>query len=145
MNNVYLSGRLVKEPELLGEMKNYLRNAIAVSSSFKDENGEYKTDFFNFVAFSKTAELMANYLKKGDFVMLRGHLTQNSVETKQGYNLNTIELVVDNIEFVPQAKKENNYTDSPYAPSQDKANKNTKVVNPFENNDIEFNPDDLPF
>lgn len=145
MNNVYLTGRLVKEPELLGEMKNYLRNAIAVGSPFKDENGNYKTDFFNFVAFSKTAELMANYLKKGDFVMLRGHLTQNSVETKQGYNLNTIELVVDNIEFIPQPKKENSYADSPYAPSQDKA-KSTKVVNPFEDDDnITVNPDDLPF
>lgn len=147
MNHVYLTGRLVKETELLGEAKNYLRNTVAVTKAFKNDNGEYEVDFINFVAFGRTAELIAGYLKKGDFIILKGRISTSQIETKQGYKMTVNDIVADNIEFVPRKKETtNNYTSSPYAPSQDRAKAN-ELKNPFENveTQIEINEDDLPF
>lgn len=48
MNQVFLVGRLVREPEVkvLDNGKEVSDICLAVQRSFKNENGEYETDFF---------------------------------------------------------------------------------------------------
>jgi single-strand DNA-binding protein len=132
MNNCSLIGRLTKENDLRYSQSGtaVLRNSLAVNRKFKKD----ETDFINLLAFSKTAELMANHLNKGDQVGIEGHIQTGSYE-KDGKKIYTTEIVVDNITFIG-GKKE----DKP--PKQ-----NTRVEDdPFSGNGaINITDDDLPF
>ena len=52
MNKVILIGRLVRDPELKQTPSGtpVLQNTIAVTRKFKNQQGEYESDFINFVA-----------------------------------------------------------------------------------------------
>ena len=101
MNNVNLVGRFVRDLELKysKEGKAMLKSSIAVS-----RNKEI-TDFINIVAFGKTAELIAEYHKKGDLIALNGSIWTGSYE-KEGQKIYTFEVCVNQITFVKSAKSE---------------------------------------
>ena len=61
MNYALLIGRLTKDPEV---RENVTRFSIAVDRRFK-RDGEPTVDFFNCVAFGKTADFVAKYFFKG--------------------------------------------------------------------------------
>ena len=75
MNTVILSGRLVKDVEL-----KYTSNGTAVSGitiaverRFKNkQTGEKEVDFIQCQLWNKTAELAADYLKKGSKIGVVG-------------------------------------------------------------------------
>ncbi len=138
MNTVNLIGRLTKEMELKYSASGtaVLKNSIAVNRKFKKD----ETDFINILAFSKTAELIANHLNKGDQVGIEGHIQTGSYE-KDGRKVYTTEVVVDSITFISNGNKgndnqeENKANTQPSKPSDDPF--------PFDNqNDIE---DPFPF
>src|SRR5690606_27317100 len=79
-----------------------LKNSIAVNRKFKKD----ETDFINILAFSKTAELIANHLNKGDQVGIEGHIQTGSYE-KDGRKVYTTEVVVDSITFISNGSKGN--------------------------------------
>ena len=101
MNSVNLVGRFVRDLELKysKEGKAMLKSSIAVSRT-KDV-----TDFINIVAFGKTAELIAEYHKKGDLIALNGSIWTGSYE-KEGQKIYTFEVCVNQITFVKPAKSE---------------------------------------
>ena len=63
MNQVLLIGRLTKDPELKYSQsgKAFCRFSIAVTKEFNRN----ETDFFDCVAWNKTAEIIAEYMRKG--------------------------------------------------------------------------------
>ena len=101
MNSVNLVGRFVRDLELKysKEGKAMLKSSIAVNRS-KDV-----TDFINIVAFGKTAELIAEYHKKGDLIGISGSIWTGSYE-KEGQKVYTFEVCVNQITFVKPAKSE---------------------------------------
>ena len=101
MNNVNLVGRLTSDPELKYTQagKAVLKGCVAVS---RDKE---KSDFINIVAFGKTAELIAEYHKKGDLIGLSGAIWTGSYE-KEGQKVYTFEVCVNQITFVKPAKNE---------------------------------------
>ena len=68
LNQVILIGRLVKKPELKESDKkvSYIKATIAVQSDFKNKEGNYDTEFFEFTAFGKIAENTARYCEKAN-------------------------------------------------------------------------------
>ena len=46
--------------------------SVAVRRSFKNANGEYDTDFINFVAYRSQAEYLSQYAKTGDRLEIKG-------------------------------------------------------------------------
>lgn len=105
MNKYIATGNLVREPELNYSRTGtaFFRNAIAVKDDYKKD----VTHFFNFTAFGKTAETMANYLQKGSKVLIEASLAQNSYE-KDGQKRTTIELNVNRFEFLDSKNNQNN-------------------------------------
>ena len=105
MNKYIATGNLVREPELnySGTGTAFFRNAIAVKDDYKKD----VTHFFNFTAFGKTAETMANYLNKGSKILIEATLVQNSYE-KDGQKRTTIELNVNRFEFLDSKNSQNN-------------------------------------
>lgn len=106
MNNTLLIGRAVKEPELkhIPSTGTAVANFnLAVNRDFKDKDGERKADFFNIVAFGKTAEYLANYLAKGKMCAIRGRLQNDSWE-KDGEKRYATKVIAENVEILEWVK-----------------------------------------
>jgi single-strand DNA-binding protein len=73
--------------------------SIAVDRITKDEQGNYETDFFNVVAFRRTAEYAHQYLAKGRLIAVDGRLQQRSwIDQASGQKRSIIEVIADNIQ-----------------------------------------------
>ena len=60
--------------------------SVATNESYKNSKGEKVTDtqWHNVVAWGKTAEIVENYLAKGNEVAVEGKLIHRSYENKEG-------------------------------------------------------------
>ena len=76
--------------------------AIAVNRQWKDKDGTKKSeaDFFDCVAWQRTAEIAGEHLKKGQPVLLEGHLQQERWEDKEGGRRSKIKMIVERIHFL---------------------------------------------
>ena len=77
--------------------------SIAVNRVFKDSSGnkQEKTSFFDCSAWGGQGETIANYLKKGDPILVSGRLDQRSWEDKEtGQKRSRVELVVEDFNFI---------------------------------------------
>ena len=95
MNKIILTGNLTKAPELKYTQsgKAYLRVSIAVSRK-KDE-----TDFFELVAWEKTAEFISKYFVKGSRIIVEGRLQNNNYTDTKGIKHYGVDVIVENVEF----------------------------------------------
>lgn len=99
MNKVILMGNLTKDPELRYTQsgKAFMRVGIAVRRPFSKEKDA--TDFFNLVAWEKTAEFFGRYLAKGSKVLIEGRLQNNDYTDKNGVKHYAVDVIVENVEF----------------------------------------------
>ena len=107
MNSVSLTGNLVREIELRITQSGakVVSNVIAVQRNFK-ENGEYKTDFINFVAWNNQADYLANYAMKGDKLELTGRLQVRTFQDRNNATQSVVEVIVEYITAIPTATRE---------------------------------------
>lgn len=126
MNNVTLMGRLTRDPELKYSQagKAYCRFSLAVQREFNRE----EADFINCLAFGKTAETIAEYLKKGRRMAIVGRIQTGSYQNSNGDTVYTTEVVADKFEFIDSARSE--------------TSKNQSYSN---NDDVLDDNDDFPF
>ena len=82
MNTCNFTGRLTKDPELKTTQSNKkcLNFCIAVDG-IKDKDGNTTADFIDCVAWNKSAEIIAQYARKGSKLGISGrlHTTINEV------------------------------------------------------------------
>lgn len=98
MNLTIMVGRLTAEPEIKHNNDNAVAKfSLAVNRRFKRE-GEADADFFNCVAFGKTAEFMEKYFHKGMKAVITGELRNNHYE-KDGVKHYSEQVVINTIEF----------------------------------------------
>lgn len=107
MNSVNLIGRLSNSPEIRHTANNQVvcRFTLAVTRRFKNQAGDYEVDFINCVAFGKTAELIGNYVEKGQQLAVEGRIQTGSYTAQDGSKRYTTDVVVENITFINQRKK----------------------------------------
>lgn len=115
MNRVCLNGRLVKNIEI-----KYTQNNVAVASftlavqrKFKNSNGDYESDFINCITYKKMAELMNEYVKKGDLIGIEGRIQTRSYENQEGKKIYVTEVIVESVDFL--ASKKQSYEKDPNA------------------------------
>lgn len=139
MNVITVTGYASKDVELRFTQngKGVANGSIAVRRDFKNQNGEYETDFFNFVALGGLSEVMANHIKKGDKFGITGRLQNRVWEKDNGEKQYFTEILVNGFDF-PQKKQESKPQNNP--PQQDSND-------PFANEGTQVNIDDssLPF
>jgi single-strand DNA-binding protein len=120
MNNVILTGRLVAEPELKTTTTGVevVSFRIAVNQDYVKDGEERKADFFNVVAWRKTAVFINQYFHKGDGINIVGRLQSRQYEANDGSNRNVVEIVVEKVEF-PLSRSQNNRvsTENTYTPT----------------------------
>lgn len=97
MNRVEIIGRLTRDAELKSSTSgtSYYRNGIAVDRKGKDAG----TDFFNLLAFNKTAEFLDKYFRKGSKIAISGHLQSGEYTKQDGTKVTTVEIVVEECDF----------------------------------------------
>ena len=100
MNKIILMGRLVKDPEVSATQSGTTvgRFSIAVDRRFKKE-GDPDADFFNVTTFSKLAEFVERYLKKGTKISLVGRLQNDNYTDKNGNKVYSVKVIAEEIEF----------------------------------------------
>ena len=108
INNVTLIGRLTKDVELkyTGSGLAVAQFTLAVARDFSSKNGERETDFINCVAWQKSAETLANYVKKGSLIGVVGRIQTRNYENNQGQKVYITEVVVERFNFLE--KKDGN-------------------------------------
>lgn len=145
MNNVILIGNLTKDIELRYTNSNIAvaSGTIAVRRKFKNKDGEYETDFINFVAWKKTAELLSKYLQKGDKVGLGGSIQTRNYETENGKRYVT-EILVNDIEFLQNKRESQNNQQQNNRQTENEAFYNQAKAN-SEDTTLDLSDDDLPF
>ena len=97
MNKVILLGRLTKDPELKDTHsgKSYARVGLVVDRPFSKNK---EVDFFNLVAWDKTAEMMSRYFEKGRRILVEGRMQMNNYE-KNGVKVTGYDVIVGSVFF----------------------------------------------
>ncbi len=121
INSVVLIGRLSKDPELSFVPSSGLAVAkvnLAVDKDMaKDkkeqakQQGKQTADFIQVTIFGKQAENAANYLSKGSQCAVHGRISTGSYTTQTGEKRYTTDVIADRVEFIGQAKQQNNNFD----------------------------------
>ena len=101
LNVVAIMGRLARDPELRQTTtgKNVASFRIACDRGRRDANGQSQADWFDVVAWDRTAEFVCKYFQKGSLIVIDGRLQSRSYQDKNGNNRTAIEVVANNVHF----------------------------------------------
>lgn len=98
MNNHYIHGRLVRDPELTprknSDSSDRVNFTVAVDRRFGDE-----ADFIDCVAFGKTAELIDKWFDKGREIIAWGEGHINSYTDRNGVKRKSYSIFVEGFDF----------------------------------------------
>src|SRR5574344_686982 len=99
-------GRPVAEPSVkeTEDGKQVSNITIAVPRSYKNENGEYDTDFVDVVLWNDIAENTAEYCHKGDIIGVKGRIQTSNYETEDGEKRKSTQIVAEKITFLSSSK-----------------------------------------
>lgn len=108
LNKVMLMGNLTRDPELRYTPAGIavVTLGLAVNKSFVDKNGQKQKEvcFINIIAWNKLAENCNEYLAKGRGIFVEGRLKSRTWTTNDGQKRSTIEIVANNIQFMPKTQ-----------------------------------------
>lgn len=109
-NKVILAGNLTRDPELRYTPKGVacLSFSLAINRSWTSESGEKKEDvtFVECTAFQRRAEVIGQYLKKGDPLLIEGRLRTESWDDKTtGQKRSKLSVLCESFSFIG-AKRE---------------------------------------
>ena len=108
-NKVILAGNLTRDPELRYTPKGtaITKIGLAINRSWKNEAGETKEEvtFVDVDAFGRTAEVIAQYLKKGRPILIEGRLRLDQWDDKQsGQKRSKLGVVLENFQFLDSGR-----------------------------------------
>ena len=159
LNRTVLVGRLTKDPELRYTPSGHAvaNFTLAVNRPFSNSEGNKEADFINVVVWRKTAENVANYLKKGSLVGVDGRLQSRSYDDQSGKRVFVTEVLAESVQFLNTRNSQNGTNEQ----RNDHSNTNTfgsdQNANTGQNNrfnddpfssdvkPIDISADDLPF
>ncbi len=145
LNKVILYGNLGRDPELraLPSGTAVASFSLATTRIYKDKDGkrQEQTDWHNIVVFGKQAELVNQYLKKGDSALVEGRIQTRSWDGQDGQKRYRTEIVADRIQFGPRPSAPST---APEEIAGDEAAEPTPSDIQYPDEE-DINPDDIPF
>ena len=132
LNQVVLVGRIVKTPELR-ETENGKKTAtvtLAVPPNYKNNEGEYDTDFLDCTMWTNVAENTSEYCQTGDMVGVKGRIQTRVIENEDGTKKKKTEIVAEKVTFLataPNNKKEISKKETTKKTKSDQPIKDKKV------------------
>ena len=145
MNQVTISGRLTRDPEVrytsTGKVVGQI--TVAVDRPFKNEQGEREADFIPVVVWGKQAEALGNYMTKGRRILVEGRLQIRSFEDKSGTKRWVTEVIAAHLEFIDMPPREGAGAAAPAPKAAPKAAQPSESVPDF-GSQIPFS-EEIPF
>mgnify|MGYP006308635341 FL=1 len=137
-NKDILLGNLTRDPELRYTPSNtaVCDFGLAVNRKYKDEE---KVCFVDITAWAKQAELISEYLSKGDPIMLDGRLELDQWENKDGDKRSKLKVICENFTFV--GRKGGGGADSP----KPKSSGSSGSSGSSDSSGAKADEDDVPF
>ncbi len=103
-SKVILMGNLTRDVEMRSTPsgQSVANFSLAVNRSWRNQSGEQQeqVSFINCVAWGKAGEIINQYVKKGDALLVSGRLDQRSYQDKDGNKRSAVEVVVEDFNFV---------------------------------------------
>lgn len=103
-NKVILAGNLTRDPQLsyLPSNTPVVEFGLAINRRWKSQTGEQREEvcFVDCQAFARSAEVINQYLKKGQGIMIDGRLKYDQWEGKDGQKRSRLRVVVDTFQFI---------------------------------------------
>lgn len=105
LNQLVIVGRLTKDIEVktLENGKTVSNITLAIPRSYRNENGEYDTDFLDCVLWDGIAKNTSEYCRKGDLLGVKGRMT-NRIDKD---NNRVMEIVAEKVTFLSTRKDVN--------------------------------------
>jgi single-strand DNA-binding protein len=105
VNKVILLGNVGKDPEIRATANGMTvaNFSIATTDRIKGQDGQYtdKTEWHNLVAFQRTAEIVRDYVKKGNKLYVEGRLQTSSWDDKaSGQKKYRTEIIVSDLSLL---------------------------------------------
>src|SRR5215216_3682236 len=98
-NRVVLAGNLTRDPELRFTQEGVPVANFSIAVNRVRSKSE-AVDFFNVSCWRELGERVANYKKKGDPIVVEGHLQNRSWQTPDGTKRSAVEVVANNVQFL---------------------------------------------
>ena len=140
LNKVMLIGRLGQDPETktTGSGVCICNFSLATSEKYTDKSGvkQEKTEWHKVVTFGRTAELAAQYLRKGREVYVEGKVQTEEWQDKEGNKRYTTKINASTLQFLGSKG------DSGGAYDPGAAERSAPPVGSF---DQSFDDSDIPF
>lgn len=139
MNSCVLIGRTTRDIELrrTGSGTAVASFTLAVNRDFKTQDGQ-EADFIQCVAWKKTAELLEQYVHKGNRIAVNGSIRTRNYEDSHGRTVYVTEVLVDHVEFL-ETKNREMPSDSPSGQNK------SDSYDDWGNKEYEMDNSDLPF
>lgn len=105
INRVVLVGRITRDPLLRKTQSgtSVVSFIVACNRRIKQE-GQPEADFINCVAWNRTADFMAQYVKKGALLGIEGRIQTRNYDDKDGKRVYVTEVVCDSAQFLESKK-----------------------------------------
>jgi single-strand DNA-binding protein len=150
LNKVILIGNLTRDPELkaIASGNKVCSFSIATNRVYKDSNGvrQEKTEFHNIVVWGKTAENVAQYMRKGSQVLVEGRLeTRSWDDAATNVKKYRTEVIADTVQF---GSKNSSGSNQPSVVSQSKpvvSKESEEEIDTIEYPEEQINAEDIPF
>lgn len=144
LNKVMLIGNLTRDPELrsLPSGIKVCSFSLATNRVWKDKNGarQEAADYHNVVVFGRQAETVAQYMKKGNSILVEGRLQTRSWDDKtSGEKKYRTEIIADRTQFGPKG------SGGAPASSGGPAKASNPEEDAIEYPEEDINPEDIPF
>lgn len=132
-NRVILVGNLTRDPQLSYTPSNtpVCEIGIAVNHKWRDREGNSREEvcFVDAVAYGKQAEVINQYMRKGNPMLVEGRLRYRQWTNKEGQNRSKLDVFVENFTFLGGGRsdggnrggsgRQNNDEPPPYDDSMD--------------------------
>jgi len=150
LNKAIVIGNLVRDPELksLPSGIKVCSFSLATNRVWKDKNGakQESADYHNVVVFGRQAETVAQYMKKGNSMLVEGRMQTRSWDDKDGSKKYRTEIIADKTQFGPRGGATGG-SSAPVSssPASAGAPKDEDLDGGIDYPEEDINPEDIPF
>ncbi len=100
INRVELLGRVGTEPEMRYTQSGTAVTQVRLATDRRRQNGDSEADWHSVVAWGKTAEVVNQFVGKGDRIFVAGRLSYSSYETSDGQRRFRTEIHANEVIFL---------------------------------------------
>ena len=148
LNKVFIICNLTSVPETRHTQSGQMvcNFTIATNRTWKGQNGQkqQQAEFHNIVAWGRLAEIVSNYLKKGNMALIEGRLATRSWEDKNGNKRYTTEIIAEGLQMGPRSASNPSAFSQGKPQAQDFSQEKEEEIPVIEEGEEEIDLSDIP-